>query len=183
MARSVLSALILFFLALAEPAVADTVMRIIGDRTPSAPYNSSGATAGEPPPSSARGNSTIRIIGDKQSTVQKPAGGPSARPEPSPSTSPINETCFSGDKVETFKEMAPDQMTELQLTQRLDFLKGEVARKAAEKTEQNRLAQEGAELENAAALQAAIGQEQKQLAAGRVKKPRRGGKKPISAGN
>ena len=183
MAHCVLSAVILCFVALAQSAIADTVIRIIGDRTPVVPNNSSGAATGEPLSSSVRGSTIIRIIGDKQSTVQKPAGGQDAEPEPDRSPSVIKETCVSGDKVETVKNMAPDQMDELQLTQRLDSLTAEVARKAAEKAERHRMAQGEDERENAAELQAAIEQEQEQLAAASAKKPRKGGKKHIRKRN
>jgi hypothetical protein len=166
MAQCGLSALTLCALAPAGPASADTVIRIIGDRTPVAPNNSGGATAAEPPSSSSGENGIIRIIGARQSTVQKPASGQAAQPEPNQSTSTGNGTCIND-----------DNMSEIQLTQRLDSLKAEVARKAAEKTEQNRLALGKDERENAAAMQSAIEQEQEQLTAGRAKKPRQGGKK------
>ena len=166
LAQCGLSALILCVLAPAGPASADTVIRIIGDRTPVAPDNSGGTAAAEPPSSSARGNGSIRIIGARQSTVQKPASGQIARPEPNQSTSTGKETCIND-----------DNMSEIQMTQRLDSLKAEVARKAAEITEQRRMAEGKDERENAAALQSAIEQEQEQLAADRAKSPRQGGKK------
>ena len=149
-----LSAVTLCMLALAEPAMADSVIRIIGDRTPAVP-NNSGGSAAVPLPSSVIGNSTIRIIGDKQGTVQKPASGPAAPPEPIQSASAIHEICIND-----------DSMAEILLNQRLDSLKTDVERKAAGNTEQNRLEQGKDERENAAELQAVIEQEQKQLAAG-----------------
>ena len=167
MARCILSALPLFYLAAAEPASADAVIRITGDRTPAVPNNSGGSSA-SPPPSSVSGNSIIRIIGDKQRTVQKPASGPAALPEPIQSASAKHETCINDDRV-----------AEILLNQRLDSLKTDVERKAAGNTEQNRLEQGKDERENAAALQATIEQEQKQQEAGKTKKTRQAGKKPI----
>lgn len=150
-------ALTLCVFAFADPAIADSVIRIIGDRTPAAAV---------PPPSSASGNSTIRIIGDKQGAVQKPANGQAAQPEKNQPTSAIHETCITD-----------DNMGEILLNQRLESLKTEVERKAAGNTEQNRLENGKGEQENAAALQADIEHELKQLAAGRAKKTRQTGKK------
>jgi hypothetical protein len=160
-AQSGLSVLTICVFALAEPAMADSVIRIIGDRTPAAPNNSGGGAA-VPHPSSATENSIIRIIGDKQSAVQKPAVGQAAQPEKNQS-----ETCIND-----------DNMGEILLNQRLDSLKTEVERKSAGNTEQSRLAEGKDEQENAAALQADIELEQKQLAAERTKKTVRPGKNP-----
>lgn len=84
-----LSALALFFLALAKPAIAGTI-RIIGDRTPMNQSNSGGPTAAEPPSSSVGGSAIIGFNGDKQSTGQKPASEQAARTEPSQSTKEYN---------------------------------------------------------------------------------------------
>lgn len=75
------SALLLF--ALTEPATADTIMRIIGDRTPAIPHTVGGQAAVEAPPTSIGDKTFIRIIGDKQSTVREPVRKQAVRPAPS----------------------------------------------------------------------------------------------------
>lgn len=91
-----LSALTLFISAPAEPAIGDTIMRIVGDRTPASPDNFSGPTAVEPPSSSVRRDTFIRIIGDKQRAIRKQA----AQPEPDQAASMAEEERKAADKAE-----------------------------------------------------------------------------------
>lgn len=129
-------ALPLFHSALATPASAET-MRIIGDRTPAFQSNTDAPTGGEPS-SSARGSSIIRIVGDRQFAVRKP----SAKQPPE-------------------QPAAALPSAEQQLAERLESLKAEERRKAAEKAGHDQSAQLKAEQEQKAALLAAIEQEQR----------------------
>ena len=128
-------ALTLFHSALATPASAET-MRIIGDRAPAVQSHSGGPTGGEPS-SSARGSRIIRIVGDRQFVVRKP----SAKQPP--------------------EQPAAVETAEQQLAQRLESLKAEERRKAAEKAGHDQSARLKAEQEQKAALLAAIEQEQR----------------------
>lgn len=138
-------ALPLFHSALAKPANAET-MRIIGDRTPAVQRNPGAATGGEPSSSSGKGSSIIRIIGDRQFAVRKP----SAKQPP--------------------EQPAAVETAEQRLAQRLESLKAEEQRKAAEKTGHDQSALLKAEQEHNAALLAAIEQEQRKV--GNAEEPR-----------
>lgn len=138
-------ALLLFHSALATPSIAET-MRIIGDRTPAVQSNTGAPTGGEPSSSSGKGSSIIRIVGDRQFAVRKP----SAKQPP--------------------EQPAAVETAEQRLAQRLESLKAEEQRKAAEKTGHDQSARLKAEQENKAALQAAIEQEQRK--SGNAEEPR-----------
>lgn len=138
-------ALPLFHSALAKPANAET-MRIIGDRTPAVQRNPGAPTGGEPSSSFGKGSSIIRIIGDRQFAVRKP----SAKQPP--------------------EQPAAVETAEQQLAQRLESLKAEERRKAAEKTGHDQSARLKAEQEHNAALLAAIEQEQRKV--GNAEEPR-----------
>lgn len=138
-------ALPLFHSALARPAIAET-MRIIGDRTPAVKSITGAPTGGEPSSSSGKGSSIIRIVGDRQFAVRKP----SAKQPP--------------------EQTAAIETAEQQLTERLEFLKAEERRKAAEKTGHDQSARLKAEQEHKAALQAAIELEQRKV--GKTEEPR-----------
>jgi hypothetical protein len=143
--------LALFLLTLAKPALAGTI-RIIGDRTPATQSNSEGPRAAEPPSSSVGGSGISGFIGDKQSTGQKPASEQAARPEPSQSTKEYTAPTTAEGKS------LSEETAEQQLAKRLESLKADEKRKAAEKAAQGQPAQLKTELENKAA--AAIEQEQ-----------------------
>lgn len=134
-ARCGVCALPLFHSALATPAGAET-MRIIGDRNQAVLSHSGAPTVGEPS-SSARGSSIIRIVGDRQFAVRKP----SAKQPP--------------------EQPAAVETAEQQLAERLESLKAEERRKAAEKAGHDQSARLKAEQEQKAALLAAIEQEQR----------------------
>ena len=127
-----LSALAFLFVVFAEPAGADSIIRIIGDRPVKPPDSSLGPTAAEPPASSVRGNSTIRIIGDKTETVQKKV----------PEQPVAVELAEKEQKAKTAaeEEKQSNDTAEQMLAQRLAALKAEEERKTAEKTVQERLA-------------------------------------------
>lgn len=195
--------ILVFSTLFAADASADSVIRIIGDKTTKAPNNTSEATAVKTYPASVSGSNIIRIIGDKTGSANTPAGEKSARPEPKLSASPIKEIRIIGDKIETVQKRAPEQpiatevvekelkakivaeednlpeeTAEEQLAHRLAALMAEEERKVAEKAEQERLAQDKAEKEVAeAARLATIEQEQQLLAALKEEEARKAAEK------
>ena len=112
-----LYAVVLIILVFAEPAGADSIIRIIGDRAAKPPDSSSGPTVAEPPTSSVRGSSTIRIIGDKTETIQKKV------PE-QPVAAEITEKEHKA-KTTAEEEKLTTEAAEQMLAQRLAALKAE----------------------------------------------------------
>lgn len=141
-----------------ENAGADSIIRIIGDKS-----TSSSAER----PAAARGVNTIRIVGDKPvrptplsndkaEAVQKKISEKQAD----------DEVIENGQKLETQaeKESPTKETAEQQLAKRLLDLRAESERKTAEKAEQERLAQLKVAQENEDARKAAIEKEQERLA-------------------
>ena len=121
-------ALLLVISVVAEPARADSIIRIIGERTAKSPNNPGEPAVAEPPRYPATENTTIRIIGDKIETH-------------SPEQPVVKEVA---DKVQRTKTVAEEESVsekaaELMLMQRLAALKAEAERKAAENAEKERL--------------------------------------------
>src|SRR5665647_481322 len=102
-------------------AGADSVIRIIGDKSP--------ATSGssDERPVSNRGSKTIRIVGDKMVRPETPVGTETVEMVPQETT-------------------PPEETAEQLLAKRLADLKAESERKVAEKAEQERLAKRLADL-------------------------------------
>ncbi|OGU14028.1 MAG: hypothetical protein A2076_09770 [Geobacteraceae bacterium GWC2_53_11] len=164
----------------AEPANADSIIRIIGDKA-KAQNDSSGSTMPSST-SSPGGSSTIRLIGDKPRIVKAPAIQHVEQPPQNQLPPPIKKSLANDNKAETVQgplsiqsadSNGTDKETaEQQLARRMIDLKAEAERKAAEKAEQERLAQIKAEQINEAARQAAVKQEQEQLAARKAEESR-----------
>lgn len=196
-----LSALVLLILILTETASADSVIRIIGDRTTTISIKSGDPTVAEPPAIADGGSTTIRIIGDRPASSQAPTDRQAARPEPNQPPSTVSkiriisdksdpaqkestkkpdvvETAVKRDKTETTpeREVGSVETSEQQLALRLEALKAEGNRKAAEKAEQDRIAKLKDEQEIEAQRQAAIIQEQ-QLAVRKAEESRRAAEK------
>ncbi len=132
--------MIFLLLVLAEPAGADSIIRIIGDSTTKRPDNSGGPTTADPPASSLRGNTTIRIIGDKTETVQKKV----------PEQPVVIEAVGKEQKIKTAaeEEKLSSESAEQMLAQQLATLKAEEERKAKVKAEQKKaLAEEARQAE------------------------------------
>jgi hypothetical protein len=148
-----LSSLLLLTSVFVEPVVADSIIRIIGDRTTKTLNSPSESTATVPSSSSVRGNTSIRITG--------------GRPEMNQTVSPIKEIRILGDKMETIQINAPvqpsvtevakkehgaktaaeeesrsEETAEQHLAQRLSALKAEEERKSVEKAEHEGLKKE-----------------------------------------
>jgi outer membrane protein len=162
---------------LVEPAAADSIIRVIGDK--SASTNSDGEPiARKSPTSSNRESNTIRIIGDKPVSSQTPTNDQIAQPKLDQPSPPQKEIEAGNNKVETVEIKAPaqppdvEETAEEQLTQRLAAIKAEEERKALEKAEQERAALLKIEQENEAARQAAIKLERDQLAARKAEESR-----------
>jgi outer membrane protein len=142
-------------------AGAESIIRIIGDKSSVSPDSSA-----ERP--SARGGNTIRIVGDKPVRLQPPVSNDKAEAiqEKVPEKQVDNETIENGQKLkaQAENESLAKEATEQQLAKRLLDLKAESERKAAEKAEQERLAQlkEAQEIEDA--RKAEIEKEQERLA-------------------
>lgn len=195
-----LPALLLINMFCAELVVADSIIRIIGDRAAKTPVPSGESTPTVQPVLPAGGSSTIRIIGDKPVSVRTRSDERTIGRQLGQASYPSKEIRITGDKSETTQKMSPAQATptvdaeqehrvikqtaaeespaketadEQQLAQRLAALKAEEERKAAEKVEQERLAKIKIEQENEAARQAAIKQEQEQLAALKAEEQRK----------
>lgn len=163
-------------LLLSDATAADSIIRIIGDKSSTTPKGSGGTALSEPV--------TIRIIGDKQDSAPKPSGDPKILPEPLPPSSSKNEIRIISDKSEparisgsgqpassvektgeatATKESITKDDAEQALAQRLKALELERAQKAAQKAEQEQKERAARALEEA--RQAAIKQEQEQIAA------------------
>lgn len=164
----------------AEPANADSIIRLIGDKARAQNDSSISAMPSSTP--SPGGSSTIRLIGDKPKIVKTPAIQQAEQPQQDQQPLPIKKSLASDDKAETVRGNSSVQSADVngtdketaeqQLARRMADLKAEAERKAAEKAEQERLAQIKAEQINEAARQAAIKQEQEQLAARKAEESR-----------
>jgi outer membrane protein len=182
-----LSAFVLFILVFAKPATADSIIRIIGDKTPNAPESSSGQTNAESPATATKGNTTIRIIGDKPTSSKQEIGQDRTKEirviddkikavqNKTPDQPAITDVAVKEQKTKVTAETdsLPIESAERQLSQRLEILKSDEERRIAEKAEQERLAQLKTEKENEAARQAAIIKEQEQLTARKTEELRK----------
>lgn len=179
-----LSAFVLAGIFSADPSAADSIIRIIGDRSAKTPASSS-----EPPPvdsftSSGRGNSAIRIIGDKVESTPKKVSEPpiltesAAKESKAKAVAPLGEERTSQDK--TGQETIQRQAATLVEEQRQEALRAEEQLKAAEKAELDRQARLKAAQEKDAAeavRQAVMKQEQEQLAARKAEELRKAAEK------
>jgi outer membrane protein len=161
-------------------ANAETMLRIIGDKSTIAPNNPSKATIEPPPPATIQRATTIRIVGDTQYIPDSAAHTPMALPENIRISDAIKEIRLIGDKNNRPQTQVPEseqnrfpiavdetptnEISEQQLTQRLSAIKEEERRKFNEKVEQERQARIKAEQENEAIRQVALKAEQDQLA-------------------
>jgi len=179
---------ILIILALFAPsAVADSTMRIIGDK-PAKAFNGSGEAAeSTAPQSSVKGGSRIRIIGDKPIANSNSDSEQKAQQEQSQSSPLIKEIRIIGDKqitvpqkaaglpmvveatekdqtekVKAEKDKLATEAAEQELSLKLVAMKAEEERRVAEKIELERMAQLKADQEKELARQAAIKLDQEQ---------------------
>ena len=152
--------------AFAESSVADSVIRIIGDRAIKSENNFSGQASVESAPVPVKGNASIKIVGDKPASAQTLSSGQTVR-----LATPIKEV-----KTEAEKESLSLKTPEQEMAERLAALKAEKDRRDAEKLELERLAKQKAEQEKTAAETAriaALKQEQEQLAARKAEEERK----------
>lgn len=173
----VLSALILITLFLTAPAVADSVIRIIGDRPSRPPESSDSSAISNIPPLMER--NTIRIVGDKQANTVTPVAEQSVRQLPNQDSSSTKGIRIIGDKSEIVQKTVPEQKidtipeekrlakeTDEQLkAQRLEAIKKEEEFKSAEKMVKERLEQLRIEEEKDALRKAALKKEHDLLTA------------------
>lgn len=160
-----------------RPLCAETMIRIIGDKTPQAPDSSSNRNLSESPASSDNRGTTIRIMGDKQGQSMAVTGGRQSPSERNESASPARELRIIGDKSEAVRNSEPAQppvsgiaakkpenetareseniaeTVEKQARQQA-AQKAEEERKAAEKAEQERQAKSRIDEERKAAEEA-----------------------------
>jgi outer membrane protein len=192
-------ALLVFAMALGTTAQADSLIRVIGDKTapPDVPTTKVTTEAVAP---TAKGIITIRIIGDKPGPLPPPAPPQAAPNDASQPPLPIVEIRVIGDKPANNRQHAPTPPAatgvagqQPPVTDAAERLRAEEAERhlaeqlAAKKAAEERRAMEQAELArqskireeqaSEAARQMAIRQEQEQLAARLAEEARQAAKK------
>jgi hypothetical protein len=168
----VLSILILISPFLTVPAIADSIIRIIGDRPSRPPESSDSSAISDIPP--LRERNSIRIVSDKQAHTEAPTAEQPLRQLSNQDPSPVKGIRIIGDRSESEQKASTEQKidaipeekklakeTEEQLkAQLLEAIKKEGELKSSEKIVNERLEQLKIEEEKDALRKAALKKEQ-----------------------